>query len=446
MKRRTKIRLISFGAAVFAALFFWGLGASVTARAYKARLNVAEQRALTELTEYLDSIETDLQKTAYAGTGTLLATLSARLCSDAAGAKTCLSALKTGDAPLYNLYKFLSQVGEYTQSLNRKAAAGEPVTEDEQQTLKKLLGYAKSLSGQFRYMNELLNAGCFSFEKLTDELRKTDADSGTMVSFLDAAADAEDSMSDFPTLVYDGPFSDNIYSKSSALLENAEERGLSDARKIAAAALDAKENELVSAGLTEGKLSAYCFTLDKTRIAVTKYGGFVSYILSDAHAGEEKYTGGDAVQRAAAFLNKLGYRDMVSTYFAAADGVCTVNFAYKQGNCVCYPDLIKVSVSLGDGKITALDAADYLMNHIDRTIPSPAVDEETALQTVPAFLDVQKTGLAVIPTDGANERFAYEMLCTDDGGQDLLLYADAGTGDVCSVLLLLYTDGGTLTK
>ncbi len=445
MDRRAKIRGAAFGLAAAAALFAWGVSATAAADACKRELNAVRQRALTELNTYLDGIETGLRKSAYANSGELLAALSARLRSDAAGAKTSLSSLKAGESTLTNLYKFLSQVGEYTESLHKKTLRGETISAAERQTLRQLLGYAEKLSDQFDYMNGLLDSGYFSFEELKEELRKTDADSERMLSFPGAVSDAEENMTDFPSLIYDGPFSDNILNKTSALLENARETGLAEARGIAAKALDAKETDLISEGASEGKLAAYSFRLDRYRIAVTRRGGFVSYLLSDVGAGEEKLTGSDAVQLAAAFLKKIGYTDMTSTYFAVTDGVCTVNFAYKQNGWICYPDLIKVSVSLSDGKITAMDAADYLMNHIQRSYPEKTADEAALREGVSAALQVENVRRAVIPTASGGERFAYEFFCSD-GAQDLLLYTDAETGEEADLLLLLYADGGTLTK
>ena len=157
-------------------------------------------------------------------------------------------------------------------------------------------------------------------------------------------------------------------------------------------------------------------------------------------------TAADAVQKAAAYLNALGYGQMVSTYFSAADGICTVNFAYRAGDYICYPDLIKVSVSLSDGGIVAMDAADYLMNHTDRSFPEPAITAEEAAAVAAENLYVLRTRPAVIPTEAGTENFAYELLCEDEAGQQALVYVDVATGEEDDILILLYADGGTLTK
>ena len=446
MKRRTKIKWISFGTALFAGLLCWAISATVTVTKQKRALDAAQEQALTQMCECLDQIETDLRKATYAESPGMFTRLSEDLNTNTVGAKTSLSTLNAGSSAQMNLYKFLSQVNAFTASLQRKTAAGGTLTQAERMTLKKLRGYAESLSSQFSYMSELMNAGYFSFEEVHKELKNTDAKSESMVSYLSAISDAEDSMTDFPTLIYDGPFSDNIMNKTSALLEHAEEVTLSAARERAARALGVESRFVFSDSSSEGKLASYNFHADEKRAAITQKGGFVLYVLSDGVAGEERLSGADAVHKAAEYLNTLGYENMVSTYYSTADGICTVNFAYRQGDYLCYPDLIKVSVSLSGGGIIAMDAGDYLMNHVSRTVPTPKLTEEEAAAAVSENLTVLRTKKAVIPTETGVEQYTYELLCEDDAGQQVLIYVDTVTGDEDDILILLYADGGTLTK
>lgn len=62
----------------------------------------------------------------------------------------------------------------------------------------------------------------------------------------------------------------------------------------------------------------------------------------------------------------LGYSNMESTYYAINNNICTINFAYKTENTTYYADLIKVGVSMDNGKIVSLEAQGYLTNHIKR--------------------------------------------------------------------------------
>ncbi len=446
MKRRKKIKLIAFSAALVISLAVWGAVSTAKAHLYKTQIELSNQKALTELCEYMDSIEVSLTKSLYAGTHTMLGVLTSELQRDSAGAKESLANLSTGETELYNTYRFLSQVGEFTAALNRKAAAGEKISREEREMLKTLLGYAAGLSLKFEHMASLLSADYFTFDEISEMLIATETGSENMVSFLDSISDAEMSFEDYPTLIYDGPYSDNILTKESALLKSSSEISYAQAKKTAAKAIGVEEKLLVEEEDIEGRIKAYSFRTDSYSISVTKNGGYILEIISDITAGEEKITSADAVEKAGLFLNSMGYFNMVSTYYAVNDGICTINFAYKQGSFICYPDLIKVSVSLTDGKITGFEATDYIMNHIDRDIPPFGITPEEAMENIVESLKVKKVSAAVIPTSGGGERYTYELFCEDTEGQHILIYKDIKTGEEADILILLYSDNGTLTK
>ena len=446
MKRRSKIRLAAFAAALFAAMLTWAVTATVKADRYGRALKLNDQQALTQLCEYFDNIEISLMKSQYANSDSMLSVLSSDLQKQATGAKTSLAALSSGETALLNTYKFLSQVGEYTAALNKKAAAGGSFTAEDRRTLETLLGYAAALATRFSYMADLMNSNYFTFDKLDKTVAAVEKSSESMVSFMDSVADAEGAMTDFPTLIYDGPFSDNILSKESELLKNAASVSPAQAKKKAMAYMSAQEEDVLEDGETDGRLAAYNFRVNGKAIAVSKNGGYLIYVLSDARAGSAKLTDTDAIENAAAFLYNVGYRGLMSTYYAVNDGVCTVNFAYIQDGYTCYPDLIKVGVSLSDGGIVSLDASDYLMNHVERAIPEAAVSAEEASAAVAETLTVKRASLAVIPTDGGGEQFAHELLCETEQGQDVLVYKDTTTGKEDDILILLYSDHGVLTK
>lgn len=446
MKRRLKIRIGSFAVTLFAVFIVWGVTQTVMANNYETLVQISRQRALDQICEYLDNIETDLAKTQYATSGTMLSNLSTNLLREASGAKTSLSSLQAGEVGLYNIYKFLSQVGEYTASLSRKAANSEEISEKDREILASLLQYAASLSTQFDLMSELNNNGYFSFEQLNENLLQTDESSEEMVNFMSAVSDAEQSMSDYPTLIYDGPYSDSVLNSVSELLENENEVSLEEAKKTASKTLGVDEKLLISDGEVGGRIATYDFHCEKVFVSISKKGGYPVYILSDAVVGETKISEKDALEKAEDFLEDIGYSNMEPTYYYTTDGVCTINFAFEDEEYTCYSDLIKLSISLYDGKVTSMDAVDYLMNHIDREIPEEKITKQQAISTVSSVLRVKEISLAVIPTSSGSEKYTYEILCEGEDGQDILVYIDTQTGEEADILLLLYSDNGTLTK
>ncbi len=445
MRRRQKIRAVSFLTALIAVLTVWGVTASVTARHYQAQVRVMRQRALSQTSEALDAMETALLKATYAATPAMLERLAGDLKTLSLSAKTGLTALSSGDTALNNLFRFLSQAGEYTDALAQKTARGEALTAEERENLQTLLNTARGLSSQFGYMTDLMDAGIFSFEEIGKELLSA-GEAADTVSYFDAAADAEDGLKEFPTLIYDGPYSDHITEKSSELLKASPPVSAADAKTKAAALLGETENLLISAGATAGRLPTYDFYKERTRVSVTVNGGYPAYILSDITAGEARINMDEALDIAADYLTKIGYTNMAPTYSMCENGVCIANFAFTEGEYICYPDLIKVGVSLSDGAVVSMDARDYLMNHISREIPAETVSAQAAAAAVCAGLQVQRIARAVIPTGGGYEKYAWELKCADGAGQDVLVYIDTATGQEDDILILLYADGGALTK
>lgn len=446
MRKRSFIRLVSFSAALLCVLSAWGITSTVAASRYKRETDIANQRALMRLCEYLDNIETDLKKASYVNSGTMLAAVSGDLYKQTAGAKASLAALSSGDTQLSNTYKLLSQVGEYTAALNKKAAAGGEVNAKERETLRKLTEYASKLTDSFGYMNELMQSEYLSFGELDKAIENTEKNSEKQISYLTGVSDAEDAIVDFPSLIYDGPFSDNILSKQSDLLSKSKEISRQEAKKTVARLLGVNENGISDDGENDGKIPTYNFMCDGFRAAVTKNGGYLLSVLSERVGSEEKVSYAAALTSATGFLSKCGYKNMKSTYYASENGVCIINFAYQDGAYLCYPDLIKVGVDLTDGKLVSFDASDYIMNHKSRLSPEKTVSVDKAAAAVAECLTPKSAARTVIPTKSGGERSAYEFTCEDSAGKTVLVYVDDQTGEEADILILLFTDGGVLTK
>ncbi|MBQ6862761.1 MAG: germination protein YpeB [Clostridia bacterium] len=443
--KRSHIRLFSFVSIAVLLLSICAVSEKLQKDRWKQTVDLTRQRAVAQLCEYFDSMHTDLEKSEYANTASMFAKIGAQIERNATGAKNALATLDAGQTQLNNIYMYLSQAGAYTSSLAQKKAAGETISEKDRKQLQQLSAYAAVLHEKFLFMNDLMESGNFSFDDVAQELGDTQMENA--VSYLSAAAGAEESFEDYPTLLYDGPFSDGVLKKESAFLKSQKKISKNKAREIAADILGAQSvKQLIDDGENTGKIETYNFYYNGCEAQITKRGGFVNMLLNESFAGEIVYTGENAVRVAQQFLEKCGYKDMVSSYYSTNDGICTVNFAWKQGDYICYPDLIKVCVSLADGRVLSLDASSYLMNHSERDLPAFSVRIADAVMELRSDLRIRRVRKAVIPTDGGGENFAYEFLCADPNGQDALIYIDTQSGEEDNIFLLLYSDGGTLTK
>ncbi len=443
VSRRTEIRKYLYVSFIIAALAAGLIINAVKANNLSRQLNASSQRALTELDSYVSSINTNLKKGIYANTPTMLETMAQNLARDASGAKNSLSALPLADTHLDNTCKFLSQVGAFITTLNRKAAAGETITEKEREELNSLLNISDKLSEELSSMLLGVQNGTLSFEATDSTLQKSDEQ---LQSLNTAMSDAEQTVSDYPTLIYDGPFSDHILNQKPKLLEGKEEISKDEAQKIAADFIGADISAVTFSGESEGTVPSYLFSSESSSLAVSKQGGYMLYVLGSSYAGEVKLSAEDAIKKASEFLTSKGFGNMKDSYYSTTDGICTVNFAYVADGVICYPDLIKVSVSLETGGIISFDSRGYIMNHYDREITTPALSEEDAKKSVSPVLTVMSSRRAVIPTDSKSEKSAYEFHCKSRDGSEVLVYIDETTGYEDDILLLLYQDGGILTK
>ncbi len=446
MHRRTKIRIASYISALVLTLSLWGTVQTVRAVNYAKELTVAHQRTVAALSSYIDTLRNDLQKMQYANTSTMTSGLSVSLCKASAGAKNCLSELGAGETPLNSMNKFLTQASDYVDSLSKKTVAGEEISEADREQLTRLYQYASQLASQISYMEEVMLSGEIDFEDTVSTLSMLSDNGDLSVSYTDTVTDAEKSFSDYPTLIYDGPFADNIMKKESELLKFQEEITPKEAKKRAAAYSGTAESKLIAAEDEKGTIEAYVFYYENLTVAVTKKGGYLLYLLTDTFAGESQIKEEEAVKIATKYLEKIGFMQMKESYFFTNDGICTVNFAYTDGSAICYSDLIKISVSLDKGAVVAADCTGYLMNHRTRTVPGDVISVEKATESVSDALTVKDMKKAFIPMQDGNEVYTYEFLCTDKNGNDVLVYINAQTGLEADIKLLLYSDGGTLTR
>lgn len=439
---RGKIRLISYISFALAALTVFSVVQSVKVAKYKREILLTRQRALISLDEYLSDITSDLQKVVYVSTPSMLSNLSTELWRDCAEAKNSLAELPSNDSSVANTYGFLSQVGEYVMSIQRKSMRGETLSEEERQKLLELSEFATSLSEKLNSMCYSMQNGNFAFEKQSNMFLKTDTVSDNVFEKMD---DVEQTLSDIPSLVFDGPFSNHIENMKPKLLEGKEEIAKNQGQEIASK-ICGDSGEMNFAFEEEGNIPCYVYKNDDCTVAVTKKGGYPIYMLNSTFAGEINVKYEDAVAKAKEFLESIGYRNMKESYYFTEDGICTVNFAYVQNGAVCYADLIKVSVNLQSGEIHSFDATGYISCHTERKVPDNVISAEEGRQKLYNGLEISETSACFAPTEWNTENYCYEYVCTTKNGQQLLVYLNAVTGEEENVLILLYSDGGVLTK
>ncbi len=442
MKIRGYIRIASFMMLGLSILFATAIINTRNMNSYKRQLEVSYQQSLSELAESMSTVNTDLNKSLYSNSASEQKQLSRDLFAQCSVAKNAVSRLPVSQMELGNTYKFLSQASDYAQYIQLKLESGKQLTEQEHSNLKALLGYSEKFSEALSDMTRLAASGA----KITEgDIKSRDNISVTPLS--NSFSESAKSFESFPTLLYDGPFSDRVLNKKSKLVSNSEIRSKEECRAIAARCIDSGEKALSFDSDERSLLPCYTFRHGRYTVSVTKQGGYVKSILYSGIINSSDISEDNAVNLAKSFLDKIGYSDMGESYYSVTDNVLTANFVYAKNGVYAYSDLIKVGVSMADGKILSLDASTYLTNHTERGEFKGKISAENARKRLSPYLKVNSVRRCVIPKDNGKEVMCWEFACTSsDTGEDALIYLNSKTGEEEDIMLLLYTDGGTLTE
>ena len=442
MTRRSYIRITSFIIFSLAVLLATAICNTRDMVSYRDKLEVSYQQSLSELNESLQNVNTDLTKSLYSNSSGEIYNISRDLFASCSVAKNALSRLPVSQMELENAYKFLSQAADYAQYIGAKIESGNAISESEQKNLLTLQKYCEKFCAASNEMVSIAQAGG----------RITNGDIKATVSLPKSAlsnsfSNSAKAFESFPTLLYDGPFSEQVLNKKSKLVSDSTVLTKEECRQVAANCLGVNKNRVTFDSYEKSKLPCCTFRCARYTVSVTKQGGYIKSILYSGAVRERDISEKNAVNIASAFLNKIGYKNMKESYYSVQNNVCTVNFAYCKDDVFCYADLIKVGVSMSDGRIVSLDAQTYLTNHIERNSLKAKLSEKEAAALVSPYLTVNGIKKCYIPKENGKEAPCYEFDCTSSQtGEDTLIYINCENGKEEDILLLLKTDGGTMVK
>lgn len=441
VKKQTVVKIISFLSA--ALLVAGGFAIKERSRSQRYLLMIENQysRAFEQLNSSLNNISMSVEKIVYVSSAKKMSSLAAEIFSEAELAKSALSELPMGESNISTIYRFLSQVGNYALAVSKNITNENTVTDKQRDELKTLSSTAKTVT-------QVINDSAIEYNNPQQWAQVIENKLNDVISeqgFASSLTQLEEDLSDYPTLIYDGPYSDHILEKEPLMTTGAKE--YSEAEALERARQVAGENEnLTFEDMQKGKIECYRFIDNNVNVAVSVKGGYVVYMRKNRTVGESLLSYEQALSKAKRFLENMQISNMIDTYFYTDNGVCVINFAYLDGQTICYTDLIKVGVAMDTGEIMLLETAGYLTNHTDRAFQTPDFTVEQAMEKISSDLEVEKSSVTLIPTDSGGEVRCYEFLCLGEENQEILVYINVKTLEEEQIYILLKTDGGTLVK
>lgn len=430
----------------FGALIIFSLEMTNNFKRQKNLVQDEYNKSMYLAVSYINNVEVDLAKLLVTSTPKMSAVTLADIWKQANLAKECLEQIPVGQNSMANASKYLTQVSDFSYTLMKQNISDIKLTEEEYEKLKHIYEDSSKLSSNMSDIYDDLNAGRIKW----DELEKIGNEKLPDNDISNSISEVGKTFQNYEGLIYDGAFSDHLLSSEPKFLSQ-KEISEDDAKKYIEEVIlnDEKIEKIEFKGESNGKIELYNFdvTLDskqKRTISITKNDCKLYLMIGDKKVKEQNISVDEAKKRGMEFLNKLGIDNMIETYYQKTENMIVINYAATQDGVILYPDLIKVKISLDDGKVYGVEAAGYIFNHTTRNNLKPSISQEKAKSILNSSLEIIFSDMALIPTESNSEILTYEFKGKIDN-REFLIYINADNAREEKVLLVIDNKNGVLT-
>ncbi len=406
--------------------------------AYSTQIENIYKKNYYDLVDNVNSADMKISKLLASDDSTYQSKMLTEISQEANDMQSSIANLPLTGENILQSVRFINQMSGYTQTLEEKIAEGGELTETDLKTLNDM---HDSLTEMKRYLNQMSQKMFEGYSILhASNTLNGDYDQFTLDFSQIKADDA-----DYPTMIYDGPFSDSVV--------NAKIKGLSGSEISKDEAYTKVDkffkniNNLRYDGQTDGKFVTYNFSLQNTDgqalyVQVTKVGGHVLTVSGNVESDIKNIDYDQAEKIALDFAKENGVENADVVWHEELNSQIYFNIAPKQNNIILYPDLVKVKVDLEHGDVIGYDAISYFTNHTDRTLASGGIGIDLAREKVDSSFEIQNQRLVLAPLDFNREVLCYEFEATRNGAT-YYIYLNASTGAEENILKVVETTDGS---
>lgn len=421
---------------------------------YRNYLQGEYSKSMYELITSVDNIRLNLGKAAVTGTREQKIVTFEEIFRHSAVANDKLHSLPIPQENIDNTSKFIAQVGDFCYTLVRASAEGRELTDEEYNTIDRLKEQSFALENDLNNALADINEGRVRWGEIRKKASGVFA-KGREETIATQFASIQKQVAQYPSLIYDGPFSDNVLDIKPQVLSE-KEVSVNEAMEVVNKTLGKDKIEKIDNLPSDGKtrIPSYRFNVTmKGRDAkenivtceVSKNGGKIVYLLDNRIVNNPTMEIEKAVELGGKYLQDLGYKNMISTYSLRYDNTAVINYILKQNEIVIYPDQIKIKIAMDDGSILGIESEKYLVAHNEnRKLEAPKITRADAQTKISKRLNISTSRLAVIPTENNKEVLCYEFAGAykDD---KYIVYINAQTGYEQRILQIINTPNGELT-
>lgn len=337
-----------------------------------------------------------------------------------------------------NATKFFNQINGMCEAYINKLDNGEELTTDEI-GLVSTMGYVLGrIKNRFNEHNEMITKVGYSFIDASIFNDKGINEFSTSLGSLNKES------IEYPTMIFDGPFSASLEIKTIKGLPQ-EEISKDDAISYIKEKVFywAKDLKITFKGETNGDFSTFDFSCveegNKYDVQITKRGGKLLTLASFSDKKNPVMKADEAIKLAENYSQLLGYENMKCVWSEEKDNIMYINLAPKVDDVICYPDLVKVKVDLGGQKVLGFEAQNYCLNHIERNFDC-SLKEEEAKKLIVGDFNILSSSLAIIPLENETEILTYEIISEGIDGI-YYFYVNANNKKIEKILKIVNQDG-----
>ncbi|MEG1751858.1 MAG: germination protein YpeB [Clostridia bacterium] len=396
------------------------------------------QKSFYDLVDNVDNMEAKLSKIVVSKDKNHTKKLLFEVSKNASRASESISILPLSIGGVEKATSFINQIDGYCTSLTQKLENNQKLSLTEEKILKELLNSITKIGNELDKISRQLKGGTTilssslsmngDFNKLTLSI------SGTQSSI------------DYPTMIYDGPFSE---SSTNPVIKglSGDEVNKDQAETLLKKHFPAIKDESIKyQGESKGKFITHDFnfiTVNNNSLfaQVTKIGGKLLTVSGYSPKISTKVSVESCISNAIAFCKNAGFLNVECVWNDSINGQAILNIAPKKDNIILYPDLIKIKVEQNSGEIIGFEATSYYTNHKQRTLAEVEISRATAEKKV--VLDVETYRLVLAPLDYNREVLCHEFKCKNDTNV-YYIFINAVTGVEENILMVVEGSDGNL--
>lgn len=406
---------------------------------YETQLENVYQKNLYDLVEGVNNAEIKLSKAINSNEKDYQKKMLAEVVKNSQLTESAISSLPITQNSLADSVKFINQLGGYSTTVMESLASESELSDEEKDNLAKLHTSLVELKSKLNEYMQKLKKGEVS---ITSDNLKLQDDSNSFTVNLSMVKDVS---VEYPTMIYDGPFSD---SETDYVV-----RGLSGKEVDKSGAYNSVVKcfkniaNLEYAGEIKSNFETINFNLETTDdhnlfVQVSKIGGHI-LTVSGYHEGDvnSKVEMEEAKKIALDFAKSNGAVNAECVWSDVLGDEAYFNIAPVQNGIILYPDLVKVKIDLATGTIIGYDATSYFINHIERNLTGDFISSSEAAKSIPQDFTIGEGRLSLAPLDYGREVVCYEFE-SNRNGEIYYFYVNAISGKLENVLKVIETSDG----